>query len=136
MPSYTFKKGEDIRLPADSAAATAVAYLTATENNELETAQALLADDFLMTFPDDKIFTTLDDFVSWAISRFNGINKTYERFDELNLPDHSVVYCMGTLSGELSDGTTFKDIRFIDRFTTTCGKIIDQKVWNDLDAEK
>ena len=77
MTSYIFKPEEDIILPADSIAAMAYAYLTATENNELSQAQALLADDILMTFPGGLEFTSLDQFVTWAMSTFNAVNKTY-----------------------------------------------------------
>lgn len=135
MTSYIFKPEEDIILPADSIAAMAYAYLTATENNELSQAQALLADDILMTFPGGLEFTSLDQFVAWAMSTFNAVNKTYNRFDEIILPDESVVYCKGTLRGENSDGTSFSDVRFVDRFTVVDGKITDQQVWNDLGAD-
>ena len=134
MTSYIFNADQEITLPAESTAAKAYGYLTATENNELDKAQALLGDTFLMTFPGGLEFTTLDGFVTWAVGCFNAVNKSYERFDEIDLPDQSVVYCMGTLRGEFSDGTAFSGVRFIDRFTVVDGKITDQRVWNDLGA--
>jgi hypothetical protein len=42
------------------------------------------------------------------------------------------VTCFGNLHGVWLDGTSFKDIRFIDRFTLKNGKITFQEVWNDL----
>lgn len=42
------------------------------------------------------------------------------------------VYCFGTLYGELLDGTPYSGIRFIDRFTVSDGKLVDQRVWNDM----
>ena len=134
MTSYIFKPGEDIILPADSVAAKAYAYLRTTEDNDLDQAQTLLSDTVLMTFPGGFKFTTLDQFVAWAMGTFNAVNKTFERFDEIILPDEGVVYCKGTLRGEYSDGTTFSGVRFIDRFTVVNGKITDQQVWNDLGA--
>lgn len=134
MTSYIFKAGEEITLPAESTAAKAYSYLTATENNELDKAQAMLADSVMMTFPGGLEFTTLDQFITWAFGCFNAVNKSYERFDEINTVDQSVVYCMGTLRGEFSDGTVFSGVRFIDRFTVVDGKITDQRVWNDLGA--
>ena len=135
MTSYLFKPQEEIKLPADTTAAKAYAYLRATEDNELSKAQALLADTFLMTFPGKLEFTTLDQFVTWAVGCFNSVNKTFERFDEMDHAGESVVYCKGTLRGEYSDGTSFSGVRFIDRFTVVGGKITDQQVWNDLGAE-
>ena len=135
MTSYLFKPEEEIKLPAESTAAMAYAYLRATEDNELTKAQALLSDTILMTFPSGLKFTTLDQFVKWAVGCFNSVNKTFERFDEVSNGDESMVYCKGTLRGEYSDGTSFSGVRFIDRFTVVGGKITDQQVWNDLGAD-
>ncbi len=135
MTSYIFKPEEDIKLPEESTAAIAYAYLRATEDNDLATAQTLLSDTILMTFPGRLEFTTLDQFVTWAVGCFNSVNKTFERFDEVSNGEEAVVYCKGTLRGEYSDGTSFSGVRFIDRFTVVGGKITDQHVWNDLGAE-
>ena len=43
-----------------------------------------------------------------------------------------MIYCFGTLYGELLDGTPYSGIRFIDRFTVRDGKLVDQMVWNDM----
>ena len=39
-----------------------------------------------------------------------------------------------TLSGEWPDGEVFSGIRFVARFTIRGGRLVDQAVWNDLDA--
>ena len=44
----------------------------------------------------------------------------------------AVVHCHGTLSGTFADGAEFQGIRFIDRFTVRDGKLVDQRVWNDM----
>ena len=44
----------------------------------------------------------------------------------------AVVYCLGTLYGELLSGETYAGIRYIDRFTVRGGKLVDQMVWNDM----
>ena len=44
----------------------------------------------------------------------------------------TVVYNYGGLRGEWADGTPFEGIRYIDRFLIRDGRIVDQKVWNDL----
>jgi hypothetical protein len=104
------------------------AFLGAMEARDLGAARALTGPGFAMTFPGGTTFTRLEDLVAWASSRYRSIAKTYERFDAAG----GVVYCFGTLAGEWPDGTAFRGIRFIDRFEIAGGRIVDQKVWNDL----
>ncbi len=108
------------------------AYLTAMEQRDLTLAQSFLAEGFQMTFPGGVIFSTPEELAEWGRPRYRFVRKSYERFDET--PDGSdvVVYCFGTLSGELPDGTPFDNIRFIDRFVVSDSRLKDQKVWNDL----
>jgi ketosteroid isomerase-like protein len=108
-------------------------YLAAMERRDLAAAKALLAPDFVMTFPGGKRFETLEQLVEWAKPRYRRALKTYERYDTSRQHDGSdVVYCFGTLHGELLDGRPYEGIRFIDRFTVRDGKIVDQMVWNDM----
>ena len=58
--------------------------------------------------------------------------KVFERFDEAETPDGTVVYSIGTLTGEWNDGTAFPGIRYIDRFLVRDGKFIATWVWNDM----
>ena len=37
-----------------------------------------------------------------------------------------------TFDGGVLDGTPYSGVRFIDRFTVRDGKLVDQRVWNDL----
>jgi len=108
-------------------------YLTAMERRDLAAARAMLAPGFSMTFPGGKRFETLDALVEWAKPRYKRALKTYDHFDAAHQSDGSaVVYCFGTLYGELNDGTPYSGIRFIDRFTVRDGKLVDQMVWNDM----
>jgi ketosteroid isomerase-like protein len=108
-------------------------YLAAMERRDLAAAKAMLAPGFFMLFPGGKRFTTLEALVEWAKPRYKRALKTYDRFDAAPQPDGSaVVYCFGTLYGELNDGTPYSGIRFIDRFTVRDGKLADQMVWNDM----
>jgi ketosteroid isomerase-like protein len=103
-------------------------YLEAMERRDLAAAKAFLAPGFVMTFPGNARFSTLEDLVSAARQRYRSARKTYERFDQAG----DVVYCFGTLYGELLDGTPYAGIRFIDRFTVREGRLVDQNVWNDM----
>lgn len=107
-------------------------YLAAMEARDLEAAGAYLAEGFTMTFPGDVTFGRPEELVAWARSRYRSAAKSYQRIDVAAAEDGAVVYCFGTLAGEWSDGTPFAGIRFIDRFTVAEGKLVDQRVWNDL----
>ena len=107
-------------------------YLAAMEARDLALAKTFLAPGFVMLFPGGLVFTQLEELVARSKPRYRFVKKTYERFDEAAAADGSVVYCFGTLYGEWPDGKAFSGIRFIDRFTVRDGRLIDQKVWNDL----
>jgi phenylpyruvate tautomerase PptA (4-oxalocrotonate tautomerase family) len=112
-------------------------YLTAMEAREIDTARALLAPGFSMTFPGTAPMTTLEELIEWAKPRYNFVTKTYEGFEAVQSPqDAAVVYCRGTLSGEWPDGTPFSGIRFIDRFEVVDGRLTRQDVWNDIAETK
>ncbi len=108
-------------------------YLAAMERRDLAAAKAMLAPGFSMVFPGGVRFETLEQLVEWARPRYRRAAKHYERFDVAPAPDGaSVIYCFGTLYGELHSGEPYAGIRFIDRFTVAGGKLVDQSVWNDM----
>lgn len=109
-------------------------FLTAMERRDLGAATAYLAEGFTMTFPGNATFSRLEDLIAWAKPRYRKIAKAYERFDTVPGMETAAVYCSGTLHGEWPDGQPFGGIRFIDRFTVQGGRLLDQAVWNDLDA--
>jgi len=107
-------------------------YLAAMEARDLEKAATYLADGFVMIFPGGVEFSKPAELVEWARDRYRSVGKSYERFDETVGEGGRAVYCYGTLYGEWPDGSPFEGIRFIDRFTVADGKLVDQRVWNDL----
>jgi len=108
------------------------AYLAAMEARDIDTAQAMLGDGFVMNFPGANGMTTLQELIDWSRPRYRFVKKAYDRFEALQSGDVTAVYSVGTLYGEWPDGTPFEGIRFIDRFELTDGKITRQDVWNDL----
>jgi len=104
------------------------AYLDAMERRDLATAKSFLAPGFYMVFPGNKRFDSLEQLVESAKGRYRSAKKTYERYEAAG----DVMYCYGTLYGELLDGTPYSGIRFIDRFMVREGKLADQQVWNDM----
>lgn len=115
---------------------TVRSYLDAMEARDLDRAKGMLAPGFRMVFPGPAVLHTLEELIAWSKERYQSVGKTYDRFDEIAGGDgpggSSVVYCFGTLHGVWLDGSEFDGIRFIDRFELRDGKIVDQKVWNDM----
>lgn len=107
-------------------------FLRTMEARDLAKAKAMLAPGMKMTFPGDKVMDSLEDLVAWSKARYKFARKTFDKFDEAVIDGKTVVYSMGTLSGEWLDGTPFSNVRYVDRFEIVSGKIVDQQVWNDL----
>ena len=108
-------------------------YLDAMERRDLDAAGKFLAPGFAMTFPGGVRLATLKELVEWARPRYRRAGKIYEQFDVAPAQGNAtLVYCYGTLHGELLSGEAFSGIRFIDRFTVQDGRLFDQMVWNDM----
>ena len=108
-------------------------FLASMERRDLQAAEELLADDFVMRFPGTVPMTRLRELIDWARPRYNYVTKSYAGFEALQgMGEEAIVYCRGTLSGEWPDGTPFDGIRFIDRFEIVGGRIARQDVWNDI----
>lgn len=114
------------------ASALVRAFLDRMQERDLAAAEQMLAPGFQMTFPGAAPMQRLPQLVEWSRSRYRNVAKDYERFDESWTGDGAVVYCFGNLHGTWLDGTTFKWIRFIDRFEVSDGLISRQDVWNDM----
>lgn len=108
-------------------------YLRTMERRDLAAAKTMLAPGFHMIFPGGKRYDSLEAVVEGAKGRYKRALKNFEHFDVAPGPDGSqIVYCFGTLYGELLDGSTYEGIRYIDRFTVKDGKLLDTHVWNDM----
>jgi hypothetical protein len=107
-------------------------FLDSLGARQLDRARAHLAPGFRMVFPGDARMTTLEELAERMSKRFRWARKTIERFDVAPGEDEVVVYCFGTLHGQWLDGSDYEGIRFVDRFVLKDGKIVDQKVWNDM----
>ena len=107
-------------------------YLARMEAREIDAAQAMLAEGFVMTFPGTGPMTALFELIGWAKGRYRFVTKTYEAVEAFHAGGAAVVYARGTLAGEWPDGSAFEGIRFIDRFELKGGLIVRQDVWNDL----
>ena len=108
------------------------AFLDAMEVRDLAKAASMTGPGFTMTFPSGAQFTSLEDLVAWSAGRYRNVRKTYAAFDETRRGELTIVHCHGVLNGEALDGEPIAGVRFIDRFEIRDGRIVDQKVWNDL----
>ncbi len=135
VPGANYMRGRTARIPGTpppSPAELVLGFLAAMEARDLEQARSFLADGFTMVFPGANGFSRLEALVEWSATRYRSVRKTFEAVDEGVSDGGAVVHCHGTLSGEWPDGTPFSGIRFIDRFTVRDGKLVDQRVWNDM----
>ena len=107
-------------------------FLRTMEAQDLDTAQAMLSSNFSAIFMGGHRFTTLEQIAAFQKGRQQSTWKAFQRFDEIETSDGTVVFCFGSLQGKKMDGTPYQNIRYIDRFTVYDGKIIDQMIWNDM----
>lgn len=135
MKTAEYYRGGQTRTPAPplpDPADLVRTYLGLMEAREVAAAEAMLGTGFQMVFPGTPPMKTLQELINWAAPRYRFVKKTYEGFDAMQGVDAAIVYTRGTLSGEWPNGEAFADIRFIDRFEVTGGKITRQDVWNDI----
>ena len=135
VPPEDYFRGGERRDPAPALSdpcETVRAFLSAMEARDLDRAQSMLGEDFVMVFPGTAPMRHLQELVDWARPRYHYVRKSYAGFDQAQSGARQVVYARGTLEGEWPDGSAFGGIRFIDRFELSEGRILRQDVWNDI----
>jgi len=118
----------------DAAIAIVEDFLAAVGRGDLESAGTHLAPDAVMIFPGDRRYTTLRDLADASATRYRHVDKhrtEYEAFAESS--GDLVVWSMGTLYGENNQGVKYDGVRYVDRFRLRAGRIVEQRVWNDLE---
>jgi len=107
-------------------------FLTLFAERRYAEANVFLAPGCAMLFPGGMVFTDCTELPKRSAGMYRWVKKEFARFDEIEAADGTLVYNHGGLRGEWADGTPFEGIRYIDRFLLRDGRIVDQKVWNDL----
>jgi hypothetical protein len=107
-------------------------FLTLFAQGRYAEANGFLAPGCRMLFPGGAEFTDCTALPRRSDLLYRRVHKVFERVDEIAAPEGTIVYNFGTLRGEWTDGAPFSGVRYIDRFVVRDGKIVDQKVWNDL----
>jgi hypothetical protein len=130
IPPHPPARGDETAKGA--ASKLALKYLRTMEARDLDTARDMLGPGFYTIFMGGHRFASPEELVAFQKGRQQNTWKAFQRFDEIESDDGTVVFCFGTLQGELMDGTPYQNIRYVDRFTIRDGKIVDQMVWNDM----
>lgn len=107
-------------------------FLTFLGQRDLASASALLAPDFLLTVSGGHRFTKLQEFASFSKSRNGPTVKQRDRYEGFQTEASAVVYSIGRMSGAWLDGSTFEQVRYIDRFELKAGLIETMDVWSDM----
>lgn len=133
-PAGYMRGGESRRPgpPRPAASALVERFLRLHEARKLDEASQMIGEGFRMTFPGGRSYASLEEQVAAAKGRYLRVSKVFERIDESVNEEGTVVTVFGTLQGAWLDGRPFSGIRFIDRFVLRDGKIVDQRVWNDM----
>ena len=111
-------------------------YLKAMEERDINLAKSFLNSEILIKCPGGFNFHSLEDFIEWAKTRYQSIKKDIETIDLSFSGTETFAYCHGTLNGEWLDGSSFVNVRFIDKFQLRESRIFKQEIWNDLNIEK
>ena len=92
--------------------------------------QTYMAPNVELTFVGRKL-AAADEIGKFNSTRYKWVKKSIDRWDVGYSGNEIMVYSLGTLYGEWTDGTPFKGNRYIDRFIIVDGKITKMDVWND-----
>ena len=111
---------------------TARKFLDLAQQRDFPAVLRLVTPDFAMVWPGNARFTNFDDFVVWGKGRYRSVRNVYEAWEEAPTPDGIAVFAIGTLTGELGDGTPFSGVRFVDRVLVRGGKVAALHVWSDM----
>ena len=107
-------------------------FLDAMGKRDFAAMEPLMATNFKMTVTGGAVFTHPREFAAQSKGRQKSAIKTTDRYDEVPMANGMVVYSMGSMAGEWNNGTTYKDVRYLDRFEVVDGKITDMNVFSDM----
>jgi hypothetical protein len=110
-------------------------YMAAALSSDPDSVLRFCAADIRITLAGGRHFNDPRDTAGFLARRYRWFKKRIDRFDVSQHDHEAVVYCIGTLSGEWHDGEVFSGNRFIDRYITRHGQIVQIEMWDDS-AEK
>lgn len=107
------------------------AYLEASMIPDPDAAARYMKPGTEITFTGGRVFDHPRGPTAFNAGRYKWVKKRMERFDVAPAEGETVVYSVGTLYGEWTDGTPFEGNRYVDRFVVRDGLIVKMDVWND-----
>lgn len=106
-------------------------FLIASMVPDPKTAALYIDDDLKITFTGGRKYKHPRETAAFNAKRYKWVKKKMDRFDVVPGVDETIIYNLGTLYGEWSDGAPFEGNRYVDRFVVRGGKIVQMDVWND-----
>ncbi|GAB3434642.1 nuclear transport factor 2 family protein [Actinophytocola sediminis] len=120
-------------MTAEDAVAVVEAYLAAMGAGRVAEAAGYLAPDAELVFPGGRSYRGLDELAAGSAGRYRFVDKHRDSYDVVSTSDsEAVVFSIGRLFGENTNGVRFDHVRYVDRFRLLAGLIVEQWVWNDL----
>lgn len=107
-------------------------FIDAVNRRDADAAQATLGADAVLVFPGPTEFRQVRQFLEWAGPRYRSATYVYGAMDFVADGDRTIVYAQGHLDGEFPDGTSFRGVRYLDRFVIAGGRIRRKEVWSDM----
>jgi ketosteroid isomerase-like protein len=107
-------------------------FLEGMSKRDFAAMEAVMAPNFKMTVTGGSVFKHPRDFAAQSRARQKSAIKTTDRYDEIPTATGAIVYSIGSMAGEWNNGTTYRDIRYIDRFEIVNGKIAEMNVYSDM----
>ena len=108
-------------------------YLSRVGRGDIVGARRHLANGAVITFPGERRYGDLDDLTAEAATRYAWVDKNRDEYHAFRDADGSVmVLSIGRLFGRNLHGVDFADVRYVDVFRLDDGRIVEQRVWNDL----
>jgi hypothetical protein len=107
-------------------------FLDLFQQKDLAGAARLVTADFAMVWPGGARFTRFEELAAWGKGRYRSVRNVYDAWEEAPVPGGTAVFAIGTLAGELGDGTPFAGVRFVDRVLVRDGKVAGLDVWSDM----
>ncbi len=106
-------------------------FLIASMVPDPKTAALYIDDDLKINFTGGRKYKHPRETAAFNAKRYKWVKKKMDRFDVVPGVDETIIYNLGTLYGEWSDGAPFEGNRYVDRFVVRGGKIVQMDVWND-----
>lgn len=106
-------------------------FLDASMRPDPELAATYMSDEVQITFTGRREMANAYEITEFNKSRYRWVKKNIKQYDAMQKEGYCVVYSIGYLYGQWTDGSEFNGNRYTDRFEVKEGKITKMDVLND-----